>query len=62
MRNLKVIGKFDVCGTRVIDADTGQEINNIKSVTWKHTAGEMPTCIVELVGVALEGVAVEVKP
>jgi len=43
-------------GTKVFDVDTGEEIKNVKSVTYKHEAGHIPVVTLEIVG--LEGINV----
>ena len=47
---VKVISDGTASGTRVLDADTGEPITNVREVYFNHGAGEEPKLIVELVG------------
>jgi hypothetical protein len=39
-------------GTKVFDADTGEQIKNVRSVTFHAEAGKVPTVTVEIVNVS----------
>lgn len=60
MRRLRIIGSYSGYGTKIVDVETGGEIHNVRSITWTHSAGQIPTCQIELVNVSLESEADDV--
>jgi hypothetical protein len=50
-------------GTKVFDAETGEEIHNVRSVEWQHRAGSIPTAKIEvlLAGVSVKGQVREMR-
>jgi hypothetical protein len=62
---IKIISDGTVVGTKIVNAETGELIENVISVDWKISVrddhqgwrdgyGALPTCIVEFVGVAID--------
>ena len=39
----------EVFGTSVVNVETGEALQDVRSVTWRHVAGEPPVAIVEIV-------------
>lgn len=57
-RRIRITGDGDVMGTRVHDADTGEDLSNlIWSVYWQHVAGQAPRAVVTFAAAALDVVA-----
>jgi hypothetical protein len=56
---LKIIGDptLGICGTKVIDLDSGKELAGVRSVTWCHRAGCIPTCNIEVIFHPVEAIA-----
>lgn len=51
---IKIISNGSVTGTRVINADTGEVLKDVRFVAWEHKVGEQPTATLEFVGVPIE--------
>lgn len=53
----------DFLGTKVFNADTGEDISDrIRSVTIVHRAGEIPTVSIEWLGADVDAVVAEPQP
>jgi hypothetical protein len=53
-RRLKIVSDGNFIGTRVIDAETGEEIGGVTGVTWRHELGDYPRATIEVWGVAAD--------
>lgn len=58
MRKIKITGDGTVTGTRVRDAETGEEIDNCTAVYFKHEVGAIPEAVLhfQLVEIEVDGV------
>ena len=45
---LKIISDGTIYGSRVLNAETGEEVERVRSVTWYHEANKMPYAIITL--------------
>lgn len=62
---LKIVSEGTVMGSRVVNAETGEILDGVTSVNWKHDAGDLPRAVITLIGMPVEncinvGEAVEV--
>jgi hypothetical protein len=54
-RTIKIIAAGGPGETRILDADTGDDLSDcIRSVYWQHVAGEPPRAVVTFVAPATE--------
>jgi hypothetical protein len=51
---IKIIGVTGTYGTQVVNAETGEKIEQVRSVTWTHRAGEPPIAVIECYAVVAD--------
>lgn len=54
---LKIISDGTANGTQVVNAETGEQVDYIKSITWYCTIDELATAVLEVVDVEIEAKA-----
>jgi hypothetical protein len=47
---IRVIATGDPHNTFIVNADTGERIENVKAVRWEQKVGELPVCHLILLG------------
>lgn len=50
-------GETNGGSTKIFDADSGEQIRNVRSITFRAAAGEIPTVTIELAGIGTEVIA-----
>ena len=62
MRRLRIINTGSSIDTRILDADSGEDLTAVlmvRRIRWEHQAGELPVAILECLLADLDAVAAE---